>query len=97
MYLSVRDAQKGIVYRTASLLKSDRVAYWLTFVYGVIPIVPSWTPIILTESLAISGSVFYLYFTISAVKTGGTKKAWLSALRMLLLVMLRPSFIYIIM
>ncbi len=77
-------------------MKSDRVAYWLTFVYGVIPIVPSWPPIILTESLAISGSVFYLYFTISAVKTGGTKKAWLSTLRMLLLVMLRPSFIYII-
>ena len=83
-------------YRIASLLKSSKIAYWLTFIYGVIPIVPSWTPIILTESLAISGSIFYLYFTISAIKTGETKKAWLSTLWMLLLVMLRPSFIYLI-
>lgn len=83
-------------YRIACLLKSDKIAYWLTFIYGVIPIVPSWTPIILTESLAISGSVFYLYFTISAVKTGDVKKTWLSTLWLLLLVMLRPSFIYLI-
>lgn len=83
-------------YRLASMLKSERIAYWITFIYGVVPIIPSWTPIVLTEPLAISGSIFYLYFTISAVKTGETGKVWLSTLWMLLLVLLRPSFIYLL-
>lgn len=82
-------------YQITSTLKNNKIAYWLTFIYGIIPVATSWTSVILTESLAISGSIFYLSLTISAIKTGKIKNIWFSSLLMLLLVMLRPSFIYL--
>ena len=82
-------------YKIAIMLKSSKIAYWITFLYGIIPIATSWASVILTESLAISGSILYLYYTISALKTGKIKDVWFSSLLILLLVMLRPAFIYL--
>ena len=80
-------------YKVANLLKNKKLVYWITFIYGVIPVIQSWNTIILTESLSISTSILYIYFTIFAIKTKQIKKVWLSTFWMLFLIMLRPSFI----
>lgn len=82
--------------RLTAIIKNKNIAYWLTFTYGVIPIVPTWSTIILTESLSISMTIFYIYYTIFSVKNRQIGKVWLSTLWALLLVMLRPSFIYLL-
>ena len=84
------------LYILTKPLRDTKTRYLLTFVYGVIPLIPSWCNIILTESLAISGSIFYLYYTINSIKYQLTKYVWLSILWTLLLIMLRPAFIYLI-
>lgn len=83
-------------HKIALLLKDYKISYWLTFAYGVIPIVNLWSTVILTESLAISGSVFYLYYTIYTLKEDNNKAAWLSTFWMLILILLKPALTYIL-
>ena len=42
---------------------SKRMLFWLSLIYGCFPAISSWNNCILTESLAISGTVFLLYST----------------------------------
>ena len=72
------------------------ISFWMTIFYCLVPGITSWNNVILTESLAITGSVFLFYFVIG----GWTqfKKSYFVgfAACLCLLCMLRPSFLYLL-
>jgi hypothetical protein len=84
------------IYKTLKLLSSSRkliVAFSL--VYVIHPTLQFYNFQILAESLAISFTSIYLYFVISYLKTARAGYCWAFHFIMLLLVFLKPVFIFL--
>lgn len=79
-----------------SFIKSDRIIFWLTLFYAVFPAVNTWANCILTESLAISGSVFLLYLICRVTNNPSFITLLLFTILIIFLLLLRPIFIYIL-
>lgn len=75
---------------------SKRTLFWLSLIYGCFPAISSWNNCILTESLAISGTVFLLYSTFKTYQNPSIINGTILTVILLLLIFLRPIFIYII-
>lgn len=84
-------------YKTAQYItNSERVSFWLTLFYALMPSITSWNNIILTESFAISGSVFLLYLTIQLYQKVSPNTLILHTIMMITLLFLRPIFVYML-
>ena len=87
----------GSFYRLAErFCTSHETVFWLSLVYGVLPAITSWNNCILTESLALSGTVILLEAVFRTKEKPTVLRAVFVALLLTLLLLLRPIFIYII-
>lgn len=78
------------------LLKSNLSAFCLTCFYYLLPSFSTWSNFVQTESLALSGSVFFCYFIVSFCIRGGYRLLLSTFFWLLFLIFLRPSFVYIL-
>jgi len=78
------------------LIKSKSVALLIVITYSCHPAILVWQKIIMTESFALSGVVFFLYFIIQFLRTKKAVYSFMINLFLFLLVMLRPAFVYLI-
>ena len=84
-------------YRLLERFCSSRtLVFYLALIYGVLPAITSWNNCILTESLALSGTVILLELVFRTMENPSAFRAVLIALLLTLLLLLRPIFIYII-
>lgn len=75
------------------VLKKSKISYIVTFLYGISPSVIGWDKIILTESLALSGTVFFIWLLIKYLeKPSFVYGVWINIL-IAALVFLRPTFL----
>ena len=74
------------------LLKSKRAIYFLTFLYGTSVSIIGWDGNILTESFALSGTVFFIYYMFKYLNNPSIKSGMISIILLFVLVFLRPSF-----
>jgi hypothetical protein len=81
---------------TIVLTKSVPATFFITLVYACCPHIAYWNRSTLTESLAISGIVFLVYFMVQFVKTNKIIYAVAIQAATLALIMLRPAFLYLI-
>lgn len=75
------------------LIKWEKLRVFITFLYGVSIAVIGWNTLLLTESLALSGTIFFCYFIISYIKKSQLKYGILSVVLIFFMTFLRPSFI----
>ena len=75
---------------------SDKLSFWLSAFYAACPTFIGYTTCLLTESLSISGSVFLLYGIIMLYTRCSWFWLFVNAMLFYLLLLLRPSFLYII-
>lgn len=78
------------------LISNSRIVFWTTVFYAVNPFIFSWSACILTESLAISGIIFLMYFIIRLYDSFSYLRLFAATLLLVALLMLRPAFIYLI-
>ena len=84
-------------YRSCrSILKSANIAYWLTAFYALFPSFTSWEISLLTEGLAISGSVFLLYSLLKFKFNKSWIHVFLVVWWTVFLIFLRPVFVYLL-
>ena len=74
----------------------QNIAFWITLFYGTSLHINQWNSMIMTESLSISGSIFMLYSILRLYDCYSLKWGMISAAIIMLLLLQRPSFIYII-
>lgn len=77
-------------------LKNQNINYIVTILYACLPSIFTYNRVILTESLSISLFMIYFCLIIKYVKEPTNKKTILIGVFTVLLIMLRPSFIYLI-
>jgi len=85
-------------YRLAgSLLRSLKAVCVLTLVYAVLCLAMNWHRTIMTESLAVSGMVFWAYFALQTLRRDGGQvfPAVMLGVMTILLIALRPSFLFL--
>lgn len=76
---------------------NERVSFWITSIYLLLPSNISFTLAIMTDSLGMSGVVFMLWFLLRRLPSFPTvKDSVLSVAMVFLLVSLRPIFLYLI-
>ncbi|MCF0126788.1 MAG: hypothetical protein HUJ68_13740 [Clostridia bacterium] len=78
------------------IIESKKVVWFVTLVYSILSGISSWAIVILTESLAISGSVFLIYNITQYFKTNKIFNIACITFWMLFLLFLRPAFLYLI-
>jgi len=84
-------------YRVCTyFIKSNGIAFFVVMCYACHPAILVWQKIIMTESLALSGIVFFLYFIIRFLVTRKILYSLLVNLFVFLLIMLRPGFLFLI-
>ena len=84
-------------YQVAKKLCHHKIiVFIITLLYALHPGIASWNNFILTESLAVSFSVFLIYFAMKVWMGGTCKDCFLYNFWLLLLIFLRPAFVYII-
>lgn len=82
------------LYKIIMLLtKHLWIAYFFVFLYGISPTICGWDYVILTESLALSGTVFFIYYIFMYIKL--EEKRYGKKLNILLIILcfLRPTFL----
>lgn len=85
------------LYKSLRLIEiRKRLAILLTFLYGCNPQIFSWDKVILTESLAISGTVIFIYNIIKYLKDPLAKTGCFLAVFSLILVFHRPTFLLLL-
>jgi hypothetical protein len=67
-----------------------------TLFIGIFPGIFSWDKCILPESLAVSSMIFFLYLFIEYINKPNVKKALSISFFVLILIMLKPGFIYLL-
>ena len=77
------------------MFKTKKTADIVTLLYGCFPEIFTYNRVILTESLSISLLVMYFCLIIKYISEPTNKKTILIGAYTLLLIMLRPSFIYL--
>ena len=75
------------------LIKNEYIAVIITFMYGISTAVIGWNTDILTESLALSITIFFAYFIISYIKLGKLKYGIFSIILALIITFLKPACI----
>lgn len=70
--------------------------FWMTLIYGCLPAITSWNNCILTESLALSGTIALLYLVFRTDEHPTVAHAASVTCILLFLLLLRPIFIYLI-
>lgn len=78
------------------LISSKRINFWLTIFYALFPPITIWNNFIMTESFAISFSIFLIYSTISLYHKWTLCPAIANCFTLLFLIFLRPALIYLI-
>lgn len=76
------------------LFKNRYVTYAVTLLYGISPAVISWDLNVLTESLSIFAVVLLVYMIICFVQRATALRGILLGLYVIVMVMLRPTFVY---
>jgi hypothetical protein len=77
-------------------LRNKVIIILSTLFYGCSPIIISSTRYILTESLSLSFFIIYFYFIIEYLKRPSNLKAFIVGFFPIFLIMIRPSFLFII-
>jgi hypothetical protein len=77
-------------------IKHKKIVYFVVICYAFHPAILVWQKIIMTESLALSGVVFFLYFIVRFLVTKKTIYSLMINLFVFLLIMLRPGFVFLI-
>lgn len=86
-----------ILYKTLkNIFKNQSVNCFATILYGCLPSIFTYNRVILTESLSISFFVIYFCLVLKYITKPTNSKTILIAFYTLILIMLRPSFIYLI-
>lgn len=86
-----------VFYKLAiRIVGHQNVAFWITLFYGTSLHINQWNGMIMTESLSISGSIFMLYSILRLYDCYSLKWGMISAAIIMLLLLQRPSFIYIL-
>lgn len=75
------------------VLENPEVACLVTFFYGMTPAIAGWDKVILTESFALSGTVFFLYFMLKFIDAPTFKCGFTVILLVFVLTFLRPTFL----
>lgn len=78
------------------ILKNKYFIYAITAMYGLSPAIIGWDKVILTESLALSGSVFFIYLMLKYLNTPSAKTIALSSILILVLILFRPTFLILL-
>lgn len=78
------------------ILKNKYFVYGITFMYGISPAIIGWDNVILTESLALSGSVFFIYLMLKYLNAPSVKTIAQSSVLILALIFLRPTFLILL-
>lgn len=65
----------------------------ITFVYGIASVICGWDYVILTESFAISGTIFFIYHVFNYMLYEKIKNGVMATVLLLFLIFLRPSFL----
>ena len=81
---------------TSLILSSVTMGRWLTLFYALFPFITFWANRILTESFAISGSVFLFYHLIRFSYSPTWKHVLGSTIWFIFLIFLRPAFLYLL-
>ena len=77
-------------------IKHKGIAFFVVMYYACHPAILVWHKIIMTESLALSGIIFWIYFIVKFLMTKETVYSLFINLFLFLLVMLRPGFIFLV-
>ena len=86
-----------VLYKTLNKeFKNKSANYFATILYGCSPVIFTYNKVILTESLSLSLFVIYFCLIIKYIKMPSNAKTLLIGVLTLLLIMLRPAFIYIL-
>ena len=77
-------------------IKHKGIVFFVVMCYACHPAILVWQKIIMTESMALSGVVFFLYFFVRFLVTKKIIYSLLINLFLFLLIMLRPGFVFLI-
>lgn len=77
-------------------IKKPNLCFWLTLFYAIFSAISGWNNCILTESFAITGSVFLLYSSTGLYKRFSIEYVFSFLFWFLFLLFLRPSFLYLL-
>jgi len=78
------------------LLRSEKSAFWVCITYILFASIAGWNHWILTESLSISGTIFFAYNALVFLDNPGIKTFLYTVVWALLLIFLRPSFLFVL-
>lgn len=86
------------LYKTILLLtKNNKISILLTTLYIISPAITGWNNMILTESIALSGTLIFIYLIIKYIKTNKCIYGYLSIILSFILTFHRPtSIIYLL-
>jgi hypothetical protein len=79
----------------AMLTRRKSLVFAFTLIYAVHPTILFYNYQLLSESLSISGSVFFMYFIVRFLKSGKTWRCWTAQIIALTLIFLKPAFIFL--
>lgn len=82
-----------VMYMLIKSLTNKKIAYIITFIYGTSPNIIGWDKIILTESLAISGTVFFVYLLKNYLDSPNVRTGIKINILLFVLIFLRPTFL----
>ncbi|MDR0732898.1 MAG: hypothetical protein LBF08_02380 [Dysgonamonadaceae bacterium] len=78
------------------LTHSGKISLYVTLLYACCPHIIYWNRCTLTESLSITGMVFFVYHVASYLRTNRTRHILSFHVILFLLIMLRPAFLYLL-
>lgn len=77
------------------LFNNPVIIHGITLIYGVFPFLISWNNFVLTESFAVSFSVFLFYFAFRLFRRPDWKDLLAFSLCFIFILLLRPAFVYL--
>lgn len=79
-----------------SIFRITYISTVSTLIYGILPSIINYDKCIMTESLSISAIIIFLYFILNYLKKPTVFKAVIYSMSVFFLIMLRPSFVYLL-
>ncbi len=84
-------------YRLIYLLtKNEKVAGLSSILYALMPSIAGWDNVILTESIALSGTIVFIYYIIDYIKNHQLRSGLLAVIIALLLTFVRPTSLILV-
>ena len=78
-------------HKMANMMLKDRTALIVTVFYAIYPTFNSWGNLLLTDSLGLSMSVFFIYASLKVIMNGSIRHTYIATLMLVLLLALRPA------